>query len=389
MARFRALRFGLTTLTCLLCLSSSVAAQQFRIFIGTYTNDGSISQGIYTALFDASTGKLTEPMLAAEAVNPAFLAIHPSGKLIFVVNEVSEGGGRGNATVSAFRVGEAGQLALINQQPSHGGAPCHCNVDATGRFLLVANYMGGNVVVYPIGDDGALGGATANVQHSGSSIDKSRQDGPHAHSVNLSSDNRFAYVADLGIDQIRIYRFDADAGTLAPNSPESVAVTPGGGPRHFAIHPSGRYAYTNNELTSVVTVFQRNPETGGLTSIQELSTLPADSSARRSTAECLVHPSGRFVYVSNRGHESIAVFEVNEDSGMLKVVEVTQTGGKEPRNFVIEPTGRWLLAENQNSDTVIVFSINQDTGAIRQTANQIRVGRPVCIRMISASPGGQ
>lgn len=380
---------GLLTVMIQTGLSQSVTAQQFRVFIGTYSGGESISKGIYTSVFDAANGKLSEPVLASEAVNPAFLAIHPSGKLLYAVNEVSEGGGRGNATVSAYRIGDGGILQLINQQPSHGGAPCHCNVDATGKFLLVANYMGGNIVVYPIGEDGALGGATANVQHTGSSIDKGRQEGPHAHSINLSSDNKFAYAADLGIDQIRIYQFNATEGTLTAANPEAVSVTAGGGPRHFAIHPSGKFAYTNNELTSVVTVFERNPESGSLKSIQELSTLPAETTARRSTAECLVHPSGRFVYVSNRGHESIAVYEVDEETGRLKTVEITQTGGKEPRNFFIEPTGRWLLAENQNSDSIIVFSINAETGAIRQTANQIKVGQPVCIRMMSVSAAGK
>lgn len=357
---------------------------QDRLFIGTYTTGESPSQGVYTTLFDSQAGTLTKPELAAESINPSFLAIHPKEPFLFAVNEVSEGPGRGNAAVSAFRIASHGQLELINQQESLGGAPCHCNVDATGRFLLVANYVGGNIVVFPIQSDGALGQPTCNIQHTGSSVNAARQLGPHAHSINLSSDNRFAYAADLGIDQVRIYRFDAARGLLTPAAgTDSVSAPPGGGPRHFSIHPSGNFAYTNNELTTEVTVFQRDAENGSLVSIQNISTIPKDFDGRRSTAECLVHPTGRFLYVSNRGHDSIAIFSIDGRTGKLTPVAVTHTGGQEPRNFFIHPDGKWLLAENQNSDTVNVFSINLNTGAITPTSNTIQVGRPVCIRMLT------
>ena len=363
-------------------------AGQNRLFIGTYTTGGSVSKGIYTSVFDDEAGKLSPPQLAVEAVNPTFLAIHPSGQWLFAVNEVSEGEGRGNGAVSAFRILEDGHLTLINQQPSLGGAPCHCNVDATGKYLLIANYVGGNVVVYPIGDDGSLQPASCEIQHVGSSVDKQRQEAAHAHSINLSADNRFAYAADLGIDRIQIYRFDAGRGVLTASTPSSASVESGGGPRHFAIHPNGRFAYANNELSAVVTVFHRDVEYGGLTRVQDLSTLPEEATGiRKSTAECLVHPTGRFVYVSNRGHDSIAIYSVNQQDGKLTLVAITNTGGREPRNFFIDPTGHWLLAENQNSDTVIVFSINLETGAITPTFGQIQVGRPVCIRMLMQ--GGQ
>lgn len=354
---------------------------QDRLFVGTYTTGDSVSQGIYTTVLDRSTGALSPPELAAESVNPSFLAVHPTQPWLFAVNEVSEGGGRGNGQVSAFRIGDNGRLTLINQQPSLGGAPCHCNVDATGRYLLVANYVGGNIVVFPIAADGALGAPSANRQHAGSSVDRSRQEAPHAHSINLSADNRFAYAADLGTDRIQIYRFDAAQGTLEPTAPDAVSVTAGGGPRHFSLHPGGQLAFANNELTATVTAFRRDPETGSLEAFQEISTVPEGYAGRRSTAECVVHPSGRFLYVSNRGHDSIAVFAIDQMTGRLNSVAITQTGGREPRNFFVHPQGHWLMAENQNSDSIVVFAINQNTGAITPTSHRIQVGRPVCIRL--------
>ncbi len=357
-------------------------AERYRVFVGTYTSGDSISKGVYSCEFDTGTGKLTEPILAAELTNPSFLAIHPGGKVVYAVNEVSEGPGRGNGAVTALKVNGDGTLTKINHQPSEGGAPCHCNVDATGTNLLIANYGGGNVAVYPIAEDGSLKPMSCNIQHEGSSIDTGRQKTPHAHSINLSSDNRFAYAADLGIDKIMIYDFDPKQHMLVPAKQPAVLVTPGGGPRHFSIHPSGKFAYTNNEMTLVVTGFSRNPDDGSLHAIQEISTIPAGFDGRKSTAECLTHPSGKFLYVSNRGHETITAFTIDQETGLLTYVENEPTGGKEPRNFFIEPNGKWLLAENQNSDSVFVFSIDPDTGELAPTGNSIMVGRPVCIRMV-------
>lgn len=361
---------------------TSASAESYRTYIGTYTGGESISRGIYTCAFDSETGKLGEPELAVETVSPSFLAIHPSGKFVYAVNEVVEGEGRGNGGVSAFAVGDGGKLTSLGKRASLGGAPCHLNVDATGKFLLVANYVGGNLVVFPIADDGKLGEPSCVIEHQGSSVDPQRQGQPHAHSINLSSDNRFAYAADLGIDRVKIYRFDAGRGILEPASPDAVVIAPGGGPRHFAIHPSGRYAFTNHELTAMVSSFRRDPGTGALESIETLSTLPEGESVRKSTAECLAHPNGRFVYVSNRGHESIAVYRFDADSGKLSRVEIVGTEGQEPRNFYIDPSGKWLLAGNQNSDTVAVFAIDPETGRLRFTGQKVGVGRPVCIRMV-------
>jgi 6-phosphogluconolactonase len=369
-------------LSAVLYCSGVAQAERYRVFVGTYTGGDSISKGVYSCEFDAETGKLSEPVLAAELINPSFLAIHPSGKYLYAVNEVSEAPGRGNGAVTALTINADGTLTKINHQASEGGAPCHCNVDSTGTNLLIANYGGGNVAVYPISEDGSLKPVSCNIQHEGSSIDKSRQGAPHAHSINISSDNKFAYAADLGLDKIMIYKLDAEAHTLTPASQPAALVTPGGGPRHFAIHPSSKFAYTNNEITMVVTGFSRNPEDGSLKAIQEISTIPAGFDGRKSTAECLVHPSGKFLYVSNRGHETITAFKIDQETGLLTYVENEPTGGKEPRNFFIDPSGKWLLAENQNSDTVYVFSIDQQTGALKPTGDFVTVGRPVCIRMV-------
>lgn len=361
---------------------SDLRAEPQRVYFGTYTTGDSSSRGIYTSLFDAATGRLSEPELAAESVNPSFLAIHPNGRYLYAVNEVVEGSGRGNAGVSAYRIEADGKLTFLVRRESLGGAPCHANVDATGKYLLIANYVGGNLVVFPVlGDDG-LGEPSCVIEHTGSSVDPQRQRQPHAHSINLSGDNRFAYAADLGIDQIRIYRFDESRGLLEPADPAFAAVTAGGGPRHFAIHPSGRFAFTNHELTAQVTSFTRDPETGGLTPVATLPTLPPDFGGRRSTAECLVHPGGEFLYVSNRGHDSIAAYRIDTQSGGLQLLEIVATEGAEPRNFFIEPSGRWLLAANQNSDTVAVFEIDPRRGTFRYAGQKVGVGRPVCIRML-------
>ena len=370
-------------LSAILYCSGAAQAERYRVFVGTYTGGDSISKGVYSCEFDAETGKLSEPVLAAELINPSFLAIHPSGKYLYAVNEVSEGPGRGNGAVTALTINADGTLTKINHQASEGGAPCHCNVDSTGTNLLIANYGGGNVAVYPISEDGSLKSVSCNIQHEGTSVDKSRQEAPHAHSINVSSDNKFAYAADLGLDKIMIYKLDAEAHTLTPAIPPATLVTPGGGPRHFSIHPSGKFAYTNNEMTMVVTGFSRNPEDGSLKAIQEISTIPAGFDGRKSTAECLVHPSGKFLYVSNRGHETITAFTIDQETGLLTYVENEPTGGKETRNFFIDPSGKWLLAENQNSDTVYVFSIDQETGALKPTGDFVSVGRPVCIRMVT------
>jgi 6-phosphogluconolactonase len=351
------------------------------VYIGTYTQRG--SRGIYRAELDLAAGRLESLRLAAEVVNPSFLAIHPSHKFLYAVGEVGDfAGGKGGA-VSALAIDPAsGGLSLLNQKSSRGSGPCHVVVDRSGKFVLVANYGGGSVACLPIRPDGSLGDATAFVQHAGSSVDPRRQKGPHAHSVNLDRANRFAFVGDLGLDKVMIYRFDAAQGTLAANDPPWAKVAPGAGPRHFAFHPNGRFAYVINEMHSTVTGFSYDADRGALETIGTVSTLPEGFSGSSTTAEVQVHPSGKFLYGSNRGHDSIAVFAIDADTGKLTPVGHASTQGKAPRNFGIDPTGRWLLAANQDSDSIVVFRIDGQTGKLLSLGPGLRVPMPVCVKFM-------
>lgn len=359
------------------------AGGKSMIYVGTYTNGG--SKGIYRLTFDAATGALSEPELAVGAASPSFLAPHPGGRFLYAVNELGQFGGTASGAVSAFEIGRSdGQLTLLNQQPSGGAYPCHLAVDRQGRHVLAANYGGGSVVVLPIGPDGRLGAATALVQHHGSSVNRQRQEAPHAHSINLDAAGRFAFVADLGLDRVMVYRYDPVRGTLVPNDPPFVATEPGAGPRHLAWHPTGRWAYVIDELDSTVTVFGYDGARGVLTREQVVSTLPPGDRPTSTTAEIVAHPSGRFVYGSNRGHDSIAVFRVDARTGRLTPAAHVPTGGRTPRNFVLDPTGAWLLAANQDSDSVVSFRVDRQTGALQPTGHSARVGAPVCLRFAPA-----
>ena len=361
--------------------ASAEAARKYRVYIGTYTGPG--SRGIYQTTLDVATGQLLPAQLAAEIVSPSFLAIHPSQKYLYAVNEVTEFENKPTGAVTAFAIDEnTGALRALNQQPSEGTHPCHLIVDAAGKNVLVANYTSGSVAVLPIDPaSGRIAAASSKVQHAGSSINKQRQEGPHAHSINLDAANRFALVADLGLDAVKIYRFDSAAAALAPHTAEGV-VAKGGGPRHLAFHPSGKFAFVNNELSSTVTVFRYDSTNGSLVETHTLSTLPTGFTGENSTAETAVHPTGNAVYVSNRGHDSIAVFSFDSNSGMLTAKGHTATGGKTPRNFAIEPTGAFLLAANQTTNTIVVFRIDPTSGGLTDTGVKIEVGSPVCIRFL-------
>lgn len=354
--------------------------KRFWVYIGTYTN--AKSKGIYRGELDLQTGKLTNIELAAETPSPSFLAIHPKGTFLYAVGE---SGGKGGGSVSAFALDrETGALTFLNRESSVGAGPCHINVDNAGKNVLVANYTGGSAAVLRIQDDGTLKPALSFQQHQGSSVNKSRQEAPHAHSINLDKDNRFAFVADLGLDKVLIYRFDAGQGTITPNDPAAAAVAPGAGPRHFAFHPSGKYAYVINELDMTVTAFDYDPAKGVLKTRQSITTLPADVKNRKgmSTAEVVVHPSGKFLYGSNRGHHSIAIFSIDESSGELKAVGHQGYKIKTPRNFAIEPTGHYLLVANQDGNSITVFAIDQKTGELTPAGEPVDVPMPVCIRFL-------
>lgn len=369
------------TFLAVLCASPAAEAQMFRVYFGTYT--GKDSRGIYQATFDAATGKLGEPSLAGEAVNPSFLAIHPSGKFLYAVGEIADFEGQKTGGVTAFAIDPAtGNLTRLNQQSSMGTGPCHITVDKAGTTAFVANYGGGSCASLPIGPDGKLAPAASGIQHEGKSVNEKRQTAPHAHSINLDPANRFAFVADLGLDKVLVYKVDAAKHTLTPNTPPSASVAPGSGPRHFAFHPSGKTAYVINELANTVTAFAYDAEKGVLTEIQTINTLPADFTGTSYTAEVVAHPSGKFLYGSNRGHDSLAVFQIDA-AGKLTAAGHVPTGGKTPRNFNVDPTGKWILAGNQGSGTVTVFAVDQGTGMLTPTGQSINVGAPVCLRFLA------
>ncbi len=349
---------------------------EFTVYLGTYTRGN--SKGIYGCRFDAAKGTLSPPELAAEMANPSFLVLAPNGRFLYAVGESA------NGTVKAFAV-EPGtmKLAALNEQTSGGNGPCYVALDRSGRYALVANYGSGSVEVLPIKPDGSLGEPTAFVQHTGSSVNPNRQQQPHAHSINPSPDNRFAVAADLGLDKLLVYRFDAGKGTLAPNDPPFTALNPGAGPRHFAFHPSGENAYIINEIQSTVTALSYDAGRGELKELQTTTTLPAGFQGKNSTAEVQVHPSGKFLYGSNRGHDSIAVFAIGPD-GTLTPVDHTSTQGRNPRNFAIDPTGAWLLAANQNTGNVVVFRIDPSTGRLTPAGQSIQLDWPVCIKFLAA-----
>lgn len=357
--------------------------EQIRVYVGTYTGKG--SKGIYAFEFNLRTGEATQPRLVAETPNPSFLAIHPNLRFLYAVNEIWGGGREG--TVSAFAIQPDGSLRFLNQRPSKGVGPCHLTVDKTGKFVLVANYGSGSVAVLPILPDGSLGEATCSIQHEGKSVNPQRQEGPHAHSINLDPANKFAIVADLGIDKLLVYRFDAAKGTLEPNDPPFVATAPGAGPRHVAFHPSGKFVYAINELNSTVTAYRYDASKGVLTEIQTVSTLPEGFSGANTTAEVQVHPSGRFLYGSNRGHDSVAVFAIDEDTGKLSPLGHYPTQGRTPRNFGIDPTGNYLFAANQDSDDIVVFRIDAQTGKLEPTGKVVKIPTPVCVKFAPANSG--
>ena len=362
-----------------------IARTQYLVYVGTYTTKRS-SKGIYVYRFDAAAGRLQDLGLAAQAVDPSFLAVHPNGRYLYAVNEVGEFGGQKSGALSAFAIERStGKLKLLNQVASRGAGPCHISVDKTGQFVLVANYDGGSVATFFVHDDGSLGEAASFVQHFGSSINKDRQEAPHAHWIGTSADNRFVLAADLGLDEVLIYRFDANKGTLSANVPPFVKVNPGAGPRHFAFHPNGKFGYVLNELEASVTAFSYHAKNGSLSVLQMSATLPKDYSGPKEAAELVVHPSGEFLYASNRvGIDTITAFAIDSAKGTLKLVDKFSTNGTTPRNFAIDPTGSFLLAANQESGNIVVFSVNGATGVLTPTGQTVQVPAPVCIVLTPA-----
>jgi 6-phosphogluconolactonase len=360
------------------------AKGQYIAYVGTYTSKTN-SKGIYAYRFDAEKGQLTPIGVAAESADPSFLAIHPNGKYLYAVNEIGNFNGGTSGAVSAFSIdAKTGALKFLNQVPTRGAGPCYVSLDKNGSFVLVANYDSGSIVSFPVHDDGSLGTASGFVQHSGTGPNKERQEGPHAHWIGTSPDNRFALAVDLGLDQVLVYGFDSSKGIFTPMLSGFAKVKPGAGPRHLAFHPNGKFAYVLSEMESSVTVFSYQAKTGALTSLQTISALPADYSGPKEAAEIAVHPSGKFLYTSNRGHDSIAIFAIDERKGTLKSLGQVLTGGKTPRHFAIDPTGAYLLAENQESNNIVIFHIDSATGSLTPTGQTVDVPSPVCLTFIPA-----
>lgn len=368
------MRSLLYCLAMITSVSPTVADDPTFVYFGTYTGKG--SEGIYVSTLDQQTGKLSEPVLAAKVMSPSFLAIHPTNRdFLYAVSEVQTSDGKKGGGVTAFkRDSKSGLLTKVNAQLTGGAHPCHVSIDPTGKCLMVANYSGGNVGSLPILADGSLGEMVSLHQHTGKSVDKQRQEGPHAHSINPDAAGKYAFAADLGTDEIRSYKIDPETAKLTPH--QIVKVPAGGGPRHFTFHPSGKFAYTNNEMTSTVSCFTYDAATATLTLIgSPISTLP-EAVKDNSTAEIRAHRDGKFVYVSNRGHNSIAIFQVNDD-GSLTAKGHVSTEGKTPRNFGL--VGDFLLAANQDTNNVVVFRINKETGGLTPTGSSVKVGMPVCV----------
>ncbi len=351
------------------------------VYIGT--NTGPKSQGIYVYKLNMTTGRLAPLGLAANSNNPGFLAIDYTHRYLYAVNEIGDYEGHKTGSVTAFSINrKTGKLTLLNIVASGGSGPTHLVVDKTGKFVLVANYGAGSVALFPILTAGRLGNALTVLPQTGHSVNPQRQGEPHAHSIYVSPDNRYAVSADLGTDQVYVYRFDADRGTLAPNQPAFVKVPAGTGPRHFAFDPHGRFGYVVEEMGSSITAFSYDAAHGSLHPIQTLSTLPSGYKGSSNSAEIEMHPFGKFLYASNRGHDSITVFAIDPLKGTLTPKEYDSTEGKTPRSFNMDPTGHYLIAANQGSDSLVVFRVDATTGHLTPTGQKLDAPSPTCVTFV-------
>ena len=362
-------------------------ASAYFVYVGTYT--GPTSKGIYGFRFDPKTGQFTSTGLVAELPNPAWLVTDPQHRFLYAATEMGPEPGadnyKKNGSISSYSINpKTGVLTFLNKVDAGGGGSCHLVVDKMGKMLFVANYGSGNVASFAIKADGSIGERTGFDQHTGSSIDPARQTGPHAHEVVLSPDNRFLFVPDLGMDQIKVYRVDAAKGTFTPNDPPFATVKAGLGPRHFTFGRGAKFAYAICEMGSSVVVFAYDPAKGALTPLQTISTLPSDFKGEDNSAEIEVGRSGQFLYASNRGSDSITVFAIDPIKGTLTKVQVVPTQGKIPRNFAIDPTGKYLVAGNQKSDQMVVFDVDQNDGQLKPAGQVVDAPAPVSILFVPA-----
>jgi 6-phosphogluconolactonase len=354
---------------------------QSILYIGGYTQTA--EQGIVVYQFNTETGELTLRSVAAGVANPSYLTVSPDKKVLYAVNEIHNYQGQRSGAISAYAIDpDTGDLCFLNQQPSMGVSPCYVTVDATGSIAYLANYSSGTAAVYPIQPDGSLAPASAHVQHEGSGPNTRRQEGPHAHSINLDPTNTYVYVADLGIDKLMIYNVDADAGTLQPNDIPFIDIEPGSGPRHLTFHPTLPYMYLTNEMGNTIMVYAFDASTGNLELLQTVPSLPEGWEGRNTTADIHIEPTGHFLYDSNRGHNSLVTFEIDAKTGLLTLIGHTPTRGKTPRSFVIHPEGRFLLVANQDTNNIVIFSLDPETGALTPTGYEISSYRPVCLKFL-------
>lgn len=382
----RPLRFLILLLSIALAIPGSsfraAAAQDYWVYFGTFT-DGS-SKGIYVSRLSAD-GQLTVPELAATNDRPVFLVADHKHRFLYAANETKNFQDTKGGSASAFAMdAKTGKLTALNQSSAVAPGPDHIDIDATGREVIVANYDGSSVTSFPVKSDGSLGPAGSFIEQHGSSVNPTRQNKPHAHSVTVDPGNHFALICDLGLDQVLVFKMNPGKGELTPNDPPFAAVAPGSGPRHLAFHPGGKFAYVISEISCTMTAFSFDPKLGKLTELQTLSTLPPGETVKTNdaAAEVIVHPSGKFVYGSTRGRDTITVFSIDQKTGTMTFVESVPCGGKIPRNFNIDPSGRFLLSANQDSGNITVFSIDVRTGRLTSTGAKADLNKPVCILFV-------
>ena len=364
-----------------LCLLSILmpalsAAQQYLVYFGTG------DEAIHVSRFDAATGSLSTPEIAASVTRPNFLELHPNGSTLYACSR-ADGPDGPVGLVIAYRIDRStGKVTKLNQQEAGAPGPAHVNVSKDGKTVAVANYGGGSTASFRVGTGGKLVARTSVMQHEGHSVDPRRQSEPHSHSVNFSPDDRFVISADLGLDKLLVYEVDPATSALLPHDPPFATVEPGSGPRHFTFHPNGRYAYVINEMASTVTGFTWNAARGVLDSFQTISTIPEGYAEPTTTSEVQVHPSGKFLYGANRGHDSISVFSIDQSTGKLTQVEREPVQGKTPRNFRMDPDGKWLFTANQATNEVVVFRVDQQTGELSPTGTKVQIPSPMCVRFL-------
>jgi 6-phosphogluconolactonase len=374
----------LLSFACTMIAASAVAQNTQWVYFGTYTTPESGSKGVYVAKFDATTGVLSAPVVAAETTSPSFLALHPSGQFLYTVGE-SAPAGRVKSEVSAYRISRSsGKLDKLNAVEAGGEGPCFIGLEKGGTVAMTAQYTDGTVASHRVASDGRLGEAVSVIKHVGTGPDAERQEGPHAHSIRATPDNRFALACDLGADKVFIYRIDTATGALTKHG--HADLPPGAGPRHIAFHPNGRLVFVNNEMLMSVSVFEYEAKQGRLNLLRTVSTLPeADRKLKGlSTAEVVVHPNGRVVYVSNRTHDTIAVFRCEPETGALELVQNVPAEGKIPRNFSLDLSGKWMIVAHQDSNSAAIFSVNEKDGTLAFTGKKVSLGAPVCVRFLAA-----